>query len=314
MVVGTRAAPVVVLVVVMSLIGMSQASATIEPVKIFGGRTDQFNPGANGSWIGWTANSVDSPTHYDAFVRPLPISPGATKYQLNATKQAIFGGITPDTNEAVVQQFNNKGSDLHVYDLTTGSPVKESDPVGLNTSGWEAFPAISKDSIMFLRKGRTSERLLLFDRNGVQSTLKLDEVDYATGSIEVGNVTENYATWTKCVVRCNVFYYDITGGDTHRVPNPNKRFLYAGSTTDATGQMYFVRSGTSCGAHVTIRRWLIGSASTTIVTVASLPDGYDVLRTFTFNDGSHDNVYFDRLRCGGTYYSDIYEVPAADTG
>ncbi len=304
-----RTVPAVVIAVAMSLLGVSPAhAAQITPIKILGGRTDQFNPGANGSWIGWTANSVDSPKHYDAFVMP---QPSGTRVQLNPSKQGIFGGITPDTNEAIIQQFNNNGSDLHVFDLTSGTPAEESDPVGLNTSGWEAFPVISKDWIMFLRQGRRAESLRLYDRNGVLPTLKLDDVDFATGSIEVGNVIENYATWTKCVVRCNVFYYDINSSDTHRVPNPNKRFLYGGSTTDATGVMYFVRSGNACGANVKIRRWVIGSAATTVVTVASLPDGYDVLRTFTFNDGVHDDVYFDRLHCGGSYYSDIYEVPDA---
>src|SRR2546427_12745069 len=129
-------------------------------MKILGGRTDQFNPGANGSWIGWTANSVDSPKHYDAFVMP---QPSGTRVQLNPSRQGIFGGITPDANEAIIQQFNNNGSDLHVYDLTTLPPVEEPMP-GLNTSGWEAFPAISASSILFLRQGGRAESLRLYDR------------------------------------------------------------------------------------------------------------------------------------------------------
>jgi hypothetical protein len=38
-----------------------------------------------------------------------------------------------------------------------------------------------------------------------------------------------------------------------------------------------------------------------------------VLLIVVLNDGANDNVYFDRLRCAGRYYSDIYEIPAADT-
>ncbi|MDP9298535.1 MAG: hypothetical protein M3O98_07700 [Actinomycetota bacterium] len=304
-----RTVTVVAIAVAISLLGLSPAEAAPITVKILGGPTDQFNPGANASWIGWSENSIDNPKHYDAFVSPLPIGSGATT-KLNSSRQGIFGGITPDTNEAIFQQFNNKGSDLYVFNLTT--MLQEPDPVGLNTSGWEAFPAISASSILFLRQGRRAESLRLYDRTS-HSTIKLDDVDFATGSIEVGNVTEKYATWTKCVVICNVYFYDIAALRTHKVPNPNRQFFYAGSTTDATGEMYFVRSGSACGVKVKIRRWTIGSGATQPVTVASMPDGYDVLRTFTFNDGTNDNVYFDRLRCGGSYYSNIYEVEYADT-
>src|SRR5207244_6974765 len=128
---------------------------------------------ANATWIGWSENSIDNPKHYDAFVSPLPIGSGATT-KLNPSRQGIFGGITPDANEAIIQQFNNNGSDLHVYDLTTLPPVEEPMP-GLNTSGWEAFPAISASSILFLRQGGRAESLRLYDRT-LHSNVKLDEV------------------------------------------------------------------------------------------------------------------------------------------
>lgn len=310
MVFGKRALPVVVLVVVISMIGMSQASATVPPVKVLGGRTDQFSPGANASWLGWTANSLAQRDHYDAFVRRIS---DQTTYQLNATKQALFGGITPDTDEAIIQQYNNRGSNLHVFDLSgVGDPVKETDPANLNTSGWESFPAISAGWILYLVQAARSESLRLYNR-GTFASHRLDGIRYADGNILPGTVTDQYATWTRCTRVCNVFYYDVVGEVLHKVSNPNDRFYYAPSTSDATNLLYFVRSGRSCGSHVRIMRWQIGSP-TAPVTVSSLPLGYDVaLRTFTFYDGQ-DNVFFDRLHCGGRYYSDIYELPAADTG
>ena len=92
------------------------------------------------------------------------------------------------------------------------------------------------------------------------------------------------------------------------------RFFYDSSVSDATGDIYFVRSGNGCGVHVKIFRWHIGTFVYPFPTVASLPSGYDVdYNTATFNDGTHDNVYFDELKCSGKYYSNIYELPAADT-
>src|SRR6266540_1527337 len=72
-------------------------------------------------------------------------------------------------------------------------------------------------------------------------------------------------------------------------------------------------TGNRCGVRVKILRWHIGDPLP-YTEVAAIPSGYDVtLRTATFNDGTNDNVYFDRVRCAGKFYSDIYKVSAADT-
>ncbi len=126
-------------------------------------------------------------------------------------------------------------------------------------------------------------------------------------------MTEAYATWTKCGAVCNVYYYNLSTKTTTVVPNPSNTHQYYGSVSDATGNMYFVTSGSGCGANVEIQRWHIGDPLPYTV-VASLPSGYDVtFQTATFNDGTNDNVFFDRVRCAGKFYSDIYEVPAANT-
>src|SRR5439155_23254758 len=64
-----RTVPAAAIIVAISLLGVSPAYASqITPKKIIGGPTDQFNPGANATWIGWSENSIDNPKHYDAFV------------------------------------------------------------------------------------------------------------------------------------------------------------------------------------------------------------------------------------------------------
>ena len=62
-----------------------------------------------------------------------------------------------------------------------------------------------------------------------------------------------------------------------------------------------------------ILRWHIGDPLPYTV-VAAIPSGFDVtFRIATFNDGTNDNLFFDRVRCAGKFYSDIYEVPGANT-
>jgi hypothetical protein len=87
--------------------------------------------------------------------------------------------------------------------------------------------------------------------------------------------------------------------------SPLGGFAWIGSQTSL--------SGSGCGVKVEILRWHIGDPLPYTV-VATLPAGFDVaFRTATFNDGSNDDVLFDRLRCAGHFYSDVYEVPAANT-
>jgi hypothetical protein len=64
---------------------------------------------------------------------------------------------------------------------------------------------------------------------------------------------------------------------------------------------------------VKIQAWALNPADPP-QTVSALPDGYDLYTTFTFVDtDGHDDVFFDEIRCSGKYYSDIYEIPAAET-
>jgi hypothetical protein len=310
MVFGRRIGLTTALVASMALLGMSTATAAITPIKILGGRTDQVGPAANASFIGFTANTTDAPDHYDAYVTA---TAGGAVTKVNTGGLGWFGGIRPDTNQAIFQQYNRHDSNLHVIDLDTMNVT--SPGAGVNTNNWEFFPSISQDWILFGRIVSGEKRIILFNRNTSVRT-ELDSIPYpGTGFIGPGNVTEKYATWTKCgKTSCNVFYYDLVAETRGRVPNPDKHYFYFGSAGDASGKLYFVRSGNACGARVKIQSWNIGTADS-FTTVAALPAGYDVkYRTFTFvAAGTHDDVYYDQLRCSGKYYADIYEAPSAET-
>jgi hypothetical protein len=308
-------------VTAMSLVGPSEA-AQIAPVRIFGGRTDQIQPGANANYIVWSHNTLASPHHYDAYAEALVGGvPTGSPTKLNTGKSIGFaGGIRPDANEAVFQQVNRRRtqSNVLVVDLDT-LPLTPTAPPGLNTPNLEWLPAISTDWILFARNNRTNTRngIFLYDRASFKTIKLASAKNTRRGDARVWpeSVSETYATWTTIGSGgSNVHYYNLSTKVTSVVAKPESApFFYGSAVSDATGDMYFVRAGKECGVKVRILRWHIGDALPYVV-VSSLPAGYDSLfRTSTFNDGAHDNVYFDRIRCAGKYYSDIYEVPAADT-
>jgi hypothetical protein len=310
MVFGRRVGLATAFVATMALLGMSTATAQVTPVKILGGRTDQVGPSANATYLGFTANTAAVPDHYDAYFMPLA---GGTTTKLNTRGFGWFGGVRPDTNEAIYQQYNRRGSNLHVIIL--GTTTRTSPGSGVNTSDWEYDPSISQDWVLFGRITSTVNEVELHDRNTSVLTT-LDSVKTSgSGLIRPGNVTEKYATWTKCgKTSCNVFYYDLIAKTKARVPNPSNHYFYYGSASDTSNKLYFVRSGNGCGVRTKIQSWNIGSTDP-FTTVVSLPSGYDVSRrTFTFVDAdTHDDVYYDQLRCSGKYYADIYEAPSAET-
>jgi hypothetical protein len=113
-----------------------------------------------------------------------------------------------------------------------------------------------------------------------------------------------------------VWYYDIAGATVHKLPDPAELDQYDPSIDGATGALYFVQArGSWCGTHVKLVRWTIGTPISSAVTVSAIPPGYDIgASTYVSVDlGGHDNVYFDRVKCSGPHYADIYEVAAADT-
>ncbi len=294
-------------------VGATMASAVIAPTLVKGGTGDQNSPTANSTTLGYSANSSAHPRHSDAFVEPLG---GGARTKVNARRTSGYmGHMNGDSGELIYQQVK-ASSDLLLYDIDTAT--RSQPPRGVNTDLWEWSPSISPRHILF---GRNSFRdlsspwkVILFDRVSRRSKV-LDSVTFRCRCIWPGQVTDEYATWTKCTSACNVWYYDIAGGgDPVKVPNPDTRLQYYGGVSEDSGSIYYgsTGAGSSCGQDTYIMRWNpVGGGDPVVVT--GLVDVAVGDPMYVFADGAHDDLYFTRGRCTRAFPEDIYKVEDADT-
>ena len=301
--------------IVAFLLAAAPAQALITPTKVRGGSGTQVLPAVNTNDFGWSSNSTARPRHFDAFAQLR--SGGAIKKVNGPRTVGFMGAFDGDTSTIFYQQASGPSSDIYTDDfLVPGSRAPVTD---INTSLWEYQPSVSPGYILFGRNSFTSAsapwQILLYNRT-THAITKLDQVTYRCACVLPGQVTDQYATWTRCSrTGCAVKYYDIAGGTTSKVANPQGKLQYTSSVSASTGDIYFAASGFGCGKHVALYRWN-PVAGGDPVRVASLPAGYDVFwSTFTLDDStdSHQDVFFDRTVCGGGYPADIYELVDADT-
>jgi hypothetical protein len=235
--------------------GAVAAAGTIPETLVEGGPGNQFSGDGNSTYLTWATNSTDHPRHYDARARLLA---GGGGFKMNASGTEGFAGdINGDTTEAAYQQVNGSSSNILLYDLEARTRSAASSVV--NTDLWEWAPSVSDGYILFGRNkfARPSSpwKVVLYDRNS-DSTMVLDSVTNACGCIIPGQVSDDYATWTRCDrATCQAWYYDIAADTTARVPNPLDKQQYYPSVSAATGDIYLVRSGNGCGQNVRRIRW-----------------------------------------------------------
>jgi hypothetical protein len=291
------------------------ARALITPTRVKGGRGTQVLPAVNANDFGWSSNTTAHPNHFDAFAQRK--SGGAIK-KVNARRTiGYMGAFDGDTSTIFYQQVKGYSSDIYTDDFLepgTRSPVS-----AINTTRWEYQPSVSPGYILFGRNDfhnpSSPWKILLYDRKDGDITV-LDQATYKCRCVFPGQVTDRYATWTRCSRSgCAVKYYDITHKTTSLVANPHGKLQYVPSVSAATGDIYFAAGGFGCGKHVGLFRWNPAEGGDPD-RVATLPAGRDVYwSTFTLDGagGTHQDVYFDRTVCGGHYYADIYELNDADT-
>ena len=289
-------------------------AGTVGETLVEGGAANQFAGDGNTTYLTWSANTTAHPRHYDAVFRPLA---GGANVKMNAAGTIGYSGdINGDTTEAIYQQADGSSSDLYTYDLAL--QTRTAAPAAVNSSLWEWAPSVSDGYILYGRYKFTRKsspwRVMLYDRNA-DTNLVLDSVPQSCACIYPGQVSDDYATWTRCTnSTCQAWYYDIAGHTTSKVPNPNAKLQYFPSVSAATGDIYFAQSAFACGKHVKIMEWnpVTGGVPTV---VSAQPPGFDVyLGPNVFDDlTGHQDVYVDRQVCGGKYYADIYVINDADT-
>jgi hypothetical protein len=168
----------------------------------------------------------------------------------------------------------------------------------------------SDNYILFMRSGTG---LLLYDRNsGVTTILESSSKNYRPTF--AGNT---YVTWFVCdSTGCAIHYWSAADGEQVQ-PNVRDGDQFGGWIDEATGQIYFVRSGNTlypvCRG-VTIRRADLGSSTSTIL--AALPLGFAVglgpMSLVTDLVTAHQDLYFSRWSCRRKD-GDIYALEGVDT-
>jgi hypothetical protein len=210
----------------------------------------------------------------------------------------------------VYQQISSSGqSNLKLYNLS--SPAITT-PLGVNTLNYEWQPTISGNWILFgranLNARPVSDHIVLHNQVAADNRVLDQQVGSPDRLLSPGQVNGDFATWDRYTYAThtgNVFRYQISDLTTFKVPLPTGKIQYA-SSTDPTGDIFYVRSGNGCGKQVVIRENVNGGSD---MALAAMPAGFDIVRTFAVDEGGGvTSLYFDRFSCatGGGY--DIYKL------
>ncbi len=301
----------VFLCVISGLHPATAGALVAEPVLT--GPESQILPAADDTHLAWTQFTKRRP----AFARIRNIGSAGPGIKVNdSDRGASFTGGFNDGN-FIYQQVRPSGSrfrsDVRVYDPDTGD--YRPPPQGVNTDRWEWAPSWTDTHVLFGRnhfaRPTSPWRVMLLDR-ATGDAVTLDQAPGKCGCIRPGNLTDQYATWTKCRQLCRTYVYDIGTQDQFTVPHQQGKHEYYGSVT-ADDVVYFARSGNACGRSVRIFRWTIGDPS--VVLVHALPAHLDVAYRLgsVVKLDTHTDVYFDRFDCRRRFRPDIFVVRDADT-
>jgi hypothetical protein len=304
--VGSRPHAGVAALIVLVLVALASASAgaVVGPQQIVAGPEDQLLAAANATYLIWTANSEAFPKRYHAYGR---VRGTTGTFRLNvAGTRGSSGGIDPDQDRAIYEQIDGRSSDLYWIDLVTR--VRHKLPPAINSARPEWGPRISNTFYLFARDGATATTLFLFDR-ATKTKQKLVSYDRTRYHVEPGAVGERYATWTACrPFRCDAFVRDTVTDQTRKIPTPDGRSRHAPVVHEADGQVYFVRSGSTCGASVRIMRVPVSDLGATPVSLVALPEGIDVGYQLSVQEvRSRVDLWFARYRCGPRQ-GDVYRL------
>jgi hypothetical protein len=291
-----------IIVLVIAGVAHGQVSGP-DPVKT--GTVNEHNPAASATWFAWTKVSVAHPNRANVFAEPMPLNDGDA-FRVNPSgTRAFTGGI--DGNTLAYQRVKRGHSNIRLFDLVTKSDTASP----INTRQWEWHPSISTDIsgnldqwILFGRQLRNGVDKVLVHNMTTDETRTLGRVDRPRYGAEPGQVNGDWATWTICKARCNVWYIDLTDplATPTKIPKPTAVHQY-GSSVTPDGTIYYVESGSGCGVNVKIDKW----DGVTATPVTSLSSGRDINFTSTSAEADGNHFYFDRVVCSTDRWN-IYQV------
>ncbi len=292
------------LALVLAAVTISPADAVVGPQRILAGPEDQLLASVNDTYLIWTESSVAFPNRYHAYGK---VRGTSDRFRLNpAGTRGYAGGIDPGQDVAVYQQIEGQSSDLYRIDL--GTRERHRLPALINSVRWEWGPRVSNAFYFFARDASRATTLFLYDR-AAKTMEKLVSLDLTRFYVAPGSVGERYATWTVCGPRhCNAFIRDTDTDLTRRIPAPDGKSRYAPVVHEAEGQVYFVRSGPSCGSTVRIMRLPVADLGGPPVGLLTLPAGIDVDIQMSLEQvGAQVHLWFSRYRCA-PQQGDIYRL------
>jgi hypothetical protein len=280
--------------IVATAAGGTPGVALTGPHRVRAGPQDQLLPAANATFLIWTENTVAFPNRYHAYGK---LRGTDDVFRLNPPgTRGYAGGLDPDQDRAIYQQIEGQASDLFTINLRTGRRIKLPRPI--NTARWEWGPRISNRFYLFARDVDRRTTVYLYDRiaRTIRTLMSRSLFQYY---VSPGAAGERYATWTVCApLNCWAYVHDADAGTTRRLPAPDRRPRYAPAVDETGGQLYFVRSGPSCGAVVRIQRVPVDDLAATPVTLVTLPDGIDVGYQLSLEPrSSRLDLWFSRFRC-----------------
>jgi hypothetical protein len=274
------------------------AAAGIAPSAVKTGTANEQRPAATTAWFAWTQAPPDHPNRTNVWAEATPVD-GTDEFRVNPPgTRAWTGGI--EGNQLVYQQIDGGDSDIRRANLTS-IPPPISSPPNVNTDRWEWAPTISTDSngdawILFGRQNTSSgaQRVIAYNVDTAASR-ELQMTTNFRYALIPGQVNGDWATWTSCKPNCQVRYVNLVDASPiATVPRPSfVRHQYAPSVAE-DGTLYYVRSGSGCGANVRLMRTDAGSTQRLV----DLPDRRDIFTTYASDEGLQTRVYYDRVGCG----------------
>lgn len=298
-----RAAKLLGLLLGIALLAVT-ASAATTPTPVKATARNEATPAAGGDYLAWAKSRRGRPRVLDVWAQ----QQGKAAFKVNAPRSTGWaGGI--DGGTLVFQQVKRGNSDIRFFNLATRR--RRNAPSGVNTRRWEWHPTISGPWLLYSRGfafGSGAKFVIL--RNLLTAEQRvLDASQSRTAMLQAGQVSGNYAVWTRCTTRttCTVFRYDIATGSATQMPSTGQ-VLYGASVTPA-GAVYYGRSGPQCGAKVELVKTTL--EGTTLV-LYTFPSGQDFsvsyaapLITLPPGPTTTTRIYYDRAVCR-TGRTDVY--------